>query len=103
MNKYRNIPTIIDGVKFASRKEARRYQELRLLERAGAISELELQPKYDLTINGVKIGRYIGDFKYREGVCGKYILEDVKGIRTPIYKMKAKLVKALHGVEILET
>ena len=101
MNKYRNIPTIIDGVKFASRKEARRYQQLKLLERAGAISELELQPKYDLTINGVKIGRYIGDFRYQDN--GKSICEDCKGILTPVYRLKKRLMRALHGVEILET
>jgi hypothetical protein len=102
-SKYRAIKTEVDGVVFDSKKEAGRYRELKFMERAGEISELELQPKYLLEINGVKIGTYKGDFKYREGMCGKYILEDVKGIKTPVYRLKAKLVKALHNIEITET
>lgn len=102
MNKYRNIKTTIDNVTFDSKKEAMRYVHLKTMLQAGVISDLTLQPKFDLVINNVKIGKYIADFKYREGDTGRYIIEDVKGIKTPVYRLKAKLVKALHGVEIVE-
>lgn len=102
MNKYRNIKTTVDGYKFDSLKEARRYETLKLMVKAGEITELLLQPKFDLIVNDVKIGKYIADFRYREGVSGSYIIEDVKGIKTPLYRLKAKLVKALHGIDIVE-
>jgi hypothetical protein len=102
MSKYHNIKTVIDGITFASKKEAKRYQDLKLLLKAGEISELTLQPKFDLTVNGHKIGSYIADFQYREKTNGRYIVEDVKGMVTPVYRLKAKLVKALHGVTVTE-
>lgn len=102
MNKYRNKKTEVDGIVFDSKKEAGRYGELKLMERAGEISELKLQPSFDLVINGFKIGKYVADFQYREGVCGKYIVEDVKGLKTPVYRLKAKMVRAIHGIEIVE-
>ena len=102
MTKYRAKPTFVDGIRFASKKEAARYGELKLLERVGKVTCLELQPKFEIKINGIKICTYIADFKY----CfpGKeVIIEDVKGVKTPIYRLKKKLVKACHGIEIFET
>ena len=101
MTKYFAKPITIDGVRFASTKEGKRYQELKLLERAGEISRLELQPRYDITINGVKVCTYVGDFRYF--TKAKQVLEDVKGMKTPLYRLKAKLVRALYNVEILES
>ena len=63
--KYRNIPTIIDGITFASKKEAQRYQDLKLLQLGNIISNLEIQPVIPLMVNGIKIGRYTGDVKYQ--------------------------------------
>lgn len=100
MTKYGAIPTEVDGIRFASRGEAARYKELCLLERGGAITNLRLQPRYPLVVNGVKIGTYVGDFLYDEG--GTEVLEDHKGMLTPMYRMKKKLVKALYGIEIRE-
>lgn len=100
-NKYKAIKTEVDGVKFDSRKEARRYQDLKLMEKSGAISELTLQPNFRIEFNGVKICDYRADFKYIEN--GKEIFEDSKGMKTPVYKLKKKLVFALYGVEILES
>jgi hypothetical protein len=100
-NKYRAQPVIIDGIRFASKKEGARYLELKLLERAGKIKNLELQPRFDFVINGVNCGFYKGDFRYFEG--GHRIVEDVKGMRTPVYNLKAKLLRALYNVEIKET
>ena len=99
-SKYRNVKTVIDGFTFASKAEANRYAELCLLKKAGVISGLILQPKYPLEVMGQKIGTYIGDFQYTEG--NQLFCEDVKGVRTPVYNIKKKLVKALYGVTIKE-
>jgi len=65
LNKYGNISTCVEGHLFASRREARRYQELKFLELAKEISELELQPKFDLVVEGMKVCSYIADFRYK--------------------------------------
>lgn len=100
-SKFRAQPVEIDGIRFASKKEGARYRELKLLEKAGHIKNLELQPRYDFIINGVNCGFYKADFRYFEN--GKRIVEDVKGVRTPVYTLKSKLLKALYNVEVLET
>ena len=100
-NKYSAIKTEVDGIIFASKKEAARYTELRLLERAGKISDLRLQVKYEFIVNGHKIGSYRSDFEYNEE--GKHIVEDCKGIRHRDYIWRRKLMLALFGIEIRET
>lgn len=102
MSKYHNVKTIIEGIKFDSKKEAARYKELCLLFRAGEIKDLECQPKYPIKINGQKICSYIADFRYRNKGKGEWIIEDVKGFKTAIYRLKKKLVFALYGVEVNE-
>ena len=103
VTKYGAKRTEVDGIVFASRSEARRYQELRLLQAAGEISGLELQVKYPLVVNGVKIADYVADFRYYEDEGDTLIVEDRKGMRTPVYRLKAKLMRAVHGIEIRET
>lgn len=100
--KYRNQPIEVDGHKFASKAEARRYGELKLLERAGQIIDLRLQPKFPLEVNGELVCTYIGDFAYY--LRGARIVEDVKSpaSRTPAYRIKVKLLKALTGIVIRE-
>lgn len=100
-SKYRAMPQVIDGIRFASKKESRRYRELKFLVECRAISKLELQPRFEIEVNGQHICRYTGDFRYIEN--GVTIIEDVKGFRTPTYRLKAKLMKAIHGIEIKET
>jgi hypothetical protein len=100
--KYHNQKTLLQGIQFDSRKEAARYQELMLLERAKVICHLELQPRYNLIVNGCKLGFYKADFRYEVSATGEEIVEDVKGVRTAVYCLKKKLVKALYGVEITE-
>ena len=95
MNKYYNQPTVIDGIKFDSKKEAYHYMELKLLQSAGIISNLELQPKFILQESFKKNGKtyreisYKADFKYIEK--GQVIVEDVKGKETEVFKIKHKL------------
>ncbi len=99
--KYHNKTTEQDGIVFASHKEANRWRELKLMQRAGKIRGLERQVKFPLIVNGVKVCTYIADFIYQEGT--RVIVEDAKGYRTREYNLKRKLMKACHGVEILET
>ena len=100
-SKYNAVKTTVDGIKFDSKAEARRYSELKLLLKAKTIADLELQPRYDFVVNGVKIGFYKADFRYKMG--NRLIIEDVKGVKTPVYNLKKKLMKAIHGIDILET
>jgi hypothetical protein len=92
----------VNGVVFASKKEASRYMELLLLQRAGEIKELELQVKFSIDINGVHICNYFADFRYKPR-RGDAVIEDVKGMRTPVYNLKKKLMLACHGITIWET
>lgn len=97
-SKYRAKRTVIDGITFASRGEALRYQDLRYMEKAGRIKDLQLQVAYPMSVNGYKLCTYVADFVYLED--GKKIVEDFKGVRTPIFRLKAKMMKALLGIEL---
>jgi len=88
MSKYKAVRTVVDGVNFASKLEAKRYGELRLLEKAGAISDLVLQARFPLSVDGVIIGSYVCDFLYMEN--GKKVVEDCKGVQTDLYRWKKK-------------
>ena len=94
--KYHAQKTVVDGITFDSRAEATRYWELKMLERAGEISSLVLQPEFELipayTKNGKKIRavRYIADFMYKDGT-GQTVIEDVKGVRTKEFALKKKI------------
>lgn len=102
-NKFKNIPTRIDNVTFHSKKEAHRYLELKAMQAGGLISDLELQPAFDLKVHDVKVCRYIADFRYRDNSTNEVVVEDVKGIRTKEYVLKARLMLACLGIEIKET
>lgn len=102
-NKFHAIKTVVDGITFDSKREAKRYQDLKLLQRAGEIQDLVVDKaslRYKLEVNGVLIGKYTGDFGYTEK--GVRILEDVKGVRTRDYILRKKLMKALYGIDIKE-
>ena len=100
-NKYRAVKTEVDGIIFDSKREAARYMELMLLQKAGEISHLELQPSFDCIVNEKKICSYHADFRYF--TANGCVVEDVKGVRTEVYRLKKKLVEALYpGVKIQE-
>lgn len=105
--KYGSRKITIDGISFDSAKEARRYDELKTLERAGAIQDLQLQVKFELIpsqrLDGKVVERpctYLADFVYMEN--GKKIVEDTKGFRTKDYIIKRKLMLWVHGIQISE-
>lgn len=96
-NKYNNKKVIIDNITFDSKKEARRYKELKLMEKAGLITNLALQPKFLLqdkfkyrnkTYRKIE---YIADFSYIRKEDDILVIEDVKGLKTDVYRLKEKL------------
>ncbi len=93
-------------IKFDSQGEYNRYWELRQLEKAGEIFGLELQPEYPITVRNLvgdseTVGKYIADFTYYDHT--RTIVEDFKGMDTPLSKFKRKLVKAIYGIDVLVT
>ena len=123
-SKYYNIKTrALDGTVFDSHKEARRWEELLLLQRAGKITDLQRQVKYELIPaqyetyaryskkgirlkDGVKLLErkvdYVADFVYIDAETGENVVEDSKGIRTKDYILKRKLMLAVHGIRVKE-
>lgn len=99
--QIRQPQTTVDGITFDSAAEARRWRVLRIMERGKLISGLQRQVPLALEVNGVKVGTYKADFTYTDAT-GKHVVEDVKGVATPAYKLKKKLLAALYGVEITE-
>lgn len=106
-NKFGNKKITFMGETFDSKREYERYRELRLMERSGAIHDLHRQVKFELVPNQYVDGKcveravnYIADFVYWEG--DKMIVEDAKGVRTPEYVIKRKLMLARHQVRIRE-
>lgn len=104
-SKYHNRKVTVDGITFDSVKEASRWQELKMLERAGEITALVRQVKIEL-IPKTKLYRacyYIPDFTYFDKRVQKTIYEDVKGMKTKEYLLKRKLLYWRHGIEVTET
>lgn len=101
-NKFRAKPTEINGIRFASKKESQRYSQLLAMQAGGLIRDLELQKKYELSVNGVLVCSYVSDFEYWDVAQDVHVTEDVKGFKTRVYKLKKKLMLACHGIEIKE-
>lgn len=121
-SKYKAKKTVVDGITFDSKKESKRYQELKLLEKAGKISNLQTQVKYvlipaqylptgEVYRQGKNKGKpkmklaereiaYYADFQYEED--GQTVVEDVKGMRLSDYKLKRKMMLYFHGIQIKE-
>lgn len=132
-SKYKAVRTEVDGITFASKKEARRYGELKLLERAGHVRNIVVQPRFDLyahdltveaklrriraavdgrhdPVKPVKVATYVADFQYEQRALSasenerwQKVIEDVKGVRTAVYQLKRKMFEAQYGLPILET
>jgi hypothetical protein len=108
LSKFNNVKVEIDGYKFDSKAEAAHYlYTLKPLLESGEISNLKVHPRYPIEVNRIKICTYIADFQYTrvnvQPPVGEMIVEDVKGYRTEIYKLKKKLVEATYvGLKISE-
>jgi len=101
-HKYHARRTTVDGVKFDSEREAEYIGGLILQQRAGIIRLLEIHPSYPITVNGVLIGVYEADARYVLVETGATVVVDVKGVRTPLYRLKKKLVEAIYDIRIQE-
>ena len=107
MNKYHNQPTKYNGKRFDSKREAERYAELKLLERAGQITGLKTQVRYLLIPSQYENGKcifrstsYVADFVYWQD--GKLIVEDAKGMQTDVYRIKKKLMYLQYKIKVRE-
>lgn len=100
--KYGAKPVEIDGVWFASTAEGQRYGQLELLQAAGEIRGLKLQPRFPFEISGELMFTYIADFEYTDGQTGRRVIEDVKGMDTPVYKLKKRIIEKHYGITIAE-
>lgn len=111
-NKYGAQPTVVDGIRFDSKKESRRYRELVLLAKAGAIRDLVLQPSFVLQVAElwrpgralVAVGRFTADFQYVDTATDETIVEDTKTAptKTTAYRLRKRLVEAMYGITIRE-
>lgn len=107
MRKYRNKPVIVDGLKFDSGKEAKRWQELKLLERAGQITQLNRQIAFALAPSVKIVGekrarpalRFKADFVYYRG--DEYVCEDSKGFADTAFRIRQHLMKSVHGIDVV--
>lgn len=109
MSKYHSKKIILDNIKFDSKKEGNRYEELKILEKAGLIKELELQKVFELQPSFKKNGKtyrkitYKADFYYYDNHLKRYIVEDAKGFKTEVYKIKKKLFEYVYkDMELVE-
>ena len=98
MTKYGAIKTTVDGLTFPSKREANRYALLRILEKGGKIQNLEVQPTYDIAINGTHVCKVKLDFRYFDIDRNRIVIEDSKGMDNPLSRLKRKLVEAAHGI-----
>lgn len=108
-SKYRAKKTVVDGITFDSRKEADRYLVLKGMEEDGSIDDLRRQVRYELIPAFDVDGKhyrpvfYVADFVYVDKETGKEVVEDVKGVRTDVYKLKSKLFARRYSMSIKET
>jgi hypothetical protein len=100
-SKYNATKIIIDGIKFDSKKEGKYYRELKAMKASGKILSFALQFVFQVTINGINICKYRADFKvlYPDN---RAEIWDVKGFKTPVYRLKKKMVEAQYGIKIIE-
>lgn len=104
LSKYRNVQTEYAGLKFMSKKEAEYAMQLDWQKKAkGKDKVLEWVPQvpFQVVLNGIKICKYIADFKVTYA-DGRVEIVDVKGVRTDVYRLKKKLVEAQYGIQIIE-
>ena len=99
MNKYHNIKTTVDGITFDSKAEARYYNIYKLCQDGGTLFNLRMQVPYVFKIDGKKIFTYKADFQYTDKEGKEHVI-DVKGVETPVFRLKKKLIEAQYGIEI---
>lgn len=99
-HKYNAKKVGVDGYTFDSLAEARRYRELVLFVKKGSICDLKIHPRFAIVHAGIKICTVILDFSFWDKTRGVTVYQDVKGMDTPISRLKRKLVKAFYGIDV---
>lgn len=97
-NKFGAVRTTVDGITFASKREAEVYAELKLRERAGEIIDLEPQPRFVLSAKPPVA--YVGDFRFIDRTSGRVRVIDVKGRDTPASRIKRAWLRQHYGIEV---
>lgn len=108
--KYRNKPCTVGGEKYRSQREAKRHQDLLLMQKAGRIAGLTREVAFALAPAVKILGedrarpalRYVADFVYSDVRSGTVVVEDAKGMQTPVYRLKKHLMKTVHGIDVVE-
>lgn len=99
-HKYNAKPIIVDGIRFASKAEGRYYSALKLREKAGEVANVRMQEPFILSVNGKLITTYRADFVFHDLKENRERVVDVKGVQTDVFRIKKKLMRAIHGIEI---
>jgi hypothetical protein len=102
MNKYRAKPVVTDEGRFASQREYQHWCEMKLQEKAGWVTDLQRQVRFKLAIGPHHICDFIADEVFTDTATGKRVVVDVKGVKTPVYRLKKKLMKALLNIDVVE-
>jgi hypothetical protein len=107
-HKYHAKPVVVEGVHYASIREYDRHQELVMKQKAGLIRGLKRQVVFRFIHNGIHVGKYVADATYYEPgnptrKAWDLVVEDSKGVRTPLYRRSKKMMLAFYGIEIRET
>lgn len=98
-SKYKAVKTVVDGITFASKREAYYYRLYSKMQEAGMIKNLKMQTSIPFKLNGEKIFTYKPDFEYDDS-DGKHHYIDVKGVSTPLFRLKKKLIEAQYKINI---
>lgn len=99
-NKYNNLLTEYNGVKYHSRLEAKYAALLDIRQKAKEVENIKRQERFPLEVNGEKIGTYVADFSFFDKVKKVNRVVDIKGVETDLFKIKKKLMKAVHGIDV---
>lgn len=99
-NKYGAIPTTLDGIRFASKREASYYAELKRRADLGEVYEVQLQPRFSFVHNGVLIGTYKPDFMFWDAIAHRNRVVDVKGVETREFRTNLRMMRAFHKIEV---
>lgn len=103
--KYRNEPIVVEGERFDSKREYRRWCDLKVMEQAGEIVQLRRQTRWKLIVGSVLVCTYVDDFDYMKGDTGERVVEDIKSpitAKNPVYRLKRKLMKACYDIDVAE-
>lgn len=99
-SKYGNKKIKVGDIVYASKNEYRRECELKLQERAGIIKDLQRQVEFSIDVNDMHVCKYVADWTYAIVKTNARVVEDFKGVETDTFKLKSKLMKACHGIDV---